>query len=68
MEKQKIDLTEIMGRFGNEGAARDVIEKLRWPDGPVCPHCGCQKIYRLTPNGNSGIDGTEKTRMMVKEP
>jgi transposase-like protein len=57
MESKKIDLIEIMGRFGNEEAARDVIEKLRWPDGPVCPHCGCQEIYRLTPNGNSGNHG-----------
>lgn len=57
MEKQKINLTEIMRRFGNEEAARDVIEKLRWPDGPVCPHCGCREIYRLTPNGNSDNHG-----------
>jgi len=57
MGKQKIDLTEIMGRFGNEEAARDLIEKLRWPNGPVCPHCGCQEIYRLTPNGNSDNHG-----------
>ena len=57
MEKQKIDLTEIMGRFGNQEAAREVIERMRWPNGPICPHCGCQEIYRLTPNGNSGNHG-----------
>lgn len=26
--------------FTNEDAARAHFEKLRWPDGPVCPHCG----------------------------
>lgn len=24
----------------DEDAAREHIEKTRWPDGPVCPHCG----------------------------
>jgi len=27
-------------RFKNENAARKHLEKVRWPDGPVCPHCG----------------------------
>ena len=27
-------------RFSNDEAAREYLEKLRWPDGPVCPHCG----------------------------
>lgn len=57
MENQKIDLTEIMGRFGNEEAARDLIEKLRWPNGPACPHCGSREIYRLTANANSDKHG-----------
>ena len=26
--------------FTNEDAARAYLEKLRWPNGPVCPHCG----------------------------
>lgn len=27
-------------RFNNENAARAHLEATRWPDGPVCPHCG----------------------------
>lgn len=27
--------------FQNSEAARDYLEGIRWPDGPVCPHCGC---------------------------
>lgn len=27
-------------RFHNEEAARKFLENLRWPDGPICPHCG----------------------------
>jgi transposase-like protein len=26
--------------FTDENAARAHLEKLQWPDGPVCPHCG----------------------------
>ena len=26
--------------FTNEDAARAHLEATRWPDGPVCPHCG----------------------------
>ena len=25
--------------FEDNTAARELLEKLRWPDGPVCPHC-----------------------------
>lgn len=27
--------------FTNDDAARAYLEQLRWPEGPVCPHCGC---------------------------
>lgn len=26
--------------FKDETAAREYLEKIRWPNGPVCPHCG----------------------------
>lgn len=32
------DLTNPI--FTDEGAARKHFESLRWPDGPICPHCG----------------------------
>ncbi len=27
-------------RFNNEEAARQHLEAIRWPNGPICPHCG----------------------------
>lgn len=27
-------------RFNDEDAARQHLESMRWPNGPVCPHCG----------------------------
>lgn len=35
-------------------AAREWFEQLRWPNGPVCPHCGNSgRVYRL-PAGKTG--------------
>src|SRR5438552_16687938 len=28
-----------LGRL-TEDEARKMLERLRWPDGPICPHCG----------------------------
>ena len=32
--------------FADETAARHYLEALRWPDGPVCPHCDEAKGVR----------------------
>lgn len=34
-----IDITAK--RFTDANAARKHLEAIRWPDGPICPHCGC---------------------------
>ncbi len=52
-EENKLDLIEIMERIGSEEKARELIEHLRWPNGPVCPHCGSNMIYRLLAKDNS---------------
>lgn len=33
-----VNLTDPI--FNDDEAARAHFEKLRWPDGPICPHCG----------------------------
>jgi transposase-like protein len=38
MEPNMTDLTAP--RFHNEEDARKFLESVRWPEGPVCPHCG----------------------------
>src|SRR5215469_5196364 len=42
----------IAPQYQDEDAAREYLESLNWPDGPVCPHCGLmesedRKHYRL---------------------
>lgn len=46
-----LTLLEIMRRFSTENAARAYFERIRWPNGPVCPHCGSsERVYARTPN------------------
>jgi transposase-like protein len=46
--------------FQDADAAREYLEAIRWPEGPVCPHCGLMgEAYRLV--GKGGKKG-EKAR------
>ncbi len=48
-----LTLVKITQRFSTEEAAREYFEHLRWPNGPVCVHCGNadqERIYKVTPN------------------
>ncbi|MGN6496381.1 MAG: IS1595 family transposase [Tsuneonella sp.] len=36
-------------RYQNEDAAREHLESIMWPDGPVCPHCESANATRLPP-------------------
>jgi transposase-like protein len=51
-----LTLLEITRRYATEEAARAYFERVRWPNGPVCPHCGfadANRIYALTPNAKT---------------
>jgi transposase-like protein len=53
-----IDLTTLASYFSDEEEAYKLLERIRWPDGPVCPHCGTiDSAYYLEPR-----DGPRKTR------
>jgi transposase-like protein len=44
-----LNLVELIQKYSNEDTAREFVETLRWPDGPVCPHCGLiGEAYKLT--------------------
>ncbi len=32
--------THTEARYKDENAAREHLESIRWPNGPICPHCG----------------------------
>ena len=39
-QNDALKLTTITDRIGDENSARKLLESVRWPEGPVCPHCG----------------------------
>lgn len=53
-----LSLEQIMAHFNTEDAARTYLEGIRWPNGPVCPHCGntdAGSIYAIAKNTASKI-------------
>src|SRR5262245_46728022 len=42
-------------RFVNEDAARKHLESIRWPDGPICPHCGVIDQASRIQGGRAGL-------------
>ena len=44
-----------IGKMTDE-QAREYLENIRWPNGPVCPHCECQNVTRL--QGDAHRPGT----------
>jgi transposase-like protein len=44
-----------VGRL-TEDEARAILEAIRWPNGPVCPHCGVKTVTRLS-NSEKYRDG-----------
>jgi transposase-like protein len=35
----RMNLVELTEKFGSDDRCREVLEQLRWPDGPKCPRC-----------------------------
>lgn len=44
---EDLTLMAIMTRFSTEESAREYFESVRWPNGPVCPHCGNEDAARI---------------------
>ena len=49
----EINLIELSAFLNDEDKAYELVERLRWPHGPVCPRedCGSDHVYRLKVNG-----------------
>ena len=49
--------------YSDENKAREHLEKLQWPDGPFCPHCGNADQTRITKlKGKSTRPGVYKCK------
>ena len=47
-KKKRYPLGTFMKEFGTERKFWDYLENLRWPDGFVCPKCGCRHACLLS--------------------
>jgi transposase-like protein len=53
MEADNLNAMEIARVLNDNDAAREMLEAILWPNGPVCPKCGAAGGYRLTPKPGS---------------
>src|SRR5450755_2006541 len=53
MDSKDLNLFELAAHFSDEDKAREFLEAQRWPEGPICPHCGeLNNAYRLQPQAS----------------
>jgi len=65
-----VSLSGLAKHFNDEDAARELMERMRWPNGIACPHCGGLDPYSLTPKATSkkpGRKGLYKCRACRKQ-
>jgi len=43
-----MNIDQFKARFENEDACRSFFESVLWRSGRLCPHCHCDKSYRLS--------------------
>lgn len=48
--------------FQSPEKARQYLERVRWPDGPICPHCGAVSKAHYALEGESTRDGLYKCK------
>ena len=47
-DADEINLIKLARDYSDNDKARGLLESLRWPEGPICPHCKATEIYKLT--------------------
>ena len=52
-DKEELTLKKLAREYASEDKARELLESMLWPKGPVCPHCKNatdKPIYKLQPS------------------
>ncbi len=51
-----MNIEQLHQRFPDEASCRAFFETILWPDGPICPHCQHESVWRITgPSARSGL-------------
>ena len=57
LNAEELNLITLASEYSDPDKARGLLEGLRWPNGPICPHCkndgNAKAIYQLTPKAGS---------------
>src|ERR1700733_9078550 len=48
IDADELNLMTLAKEYSDEDKARALFESWRWPNGPVCPHCKCDDVYKIT--------------------
>ena len=48
-DAEELNLMTLAEQYNADATARALLESILWPNGPVCPHCKCDDVYKLTP-------------------
>jgi transposase-like protein len=65
MASTEVKAMALLKIYTDEDAAREHLERLNWPDGPICPHCGSVNEARKL-QGRSTRPGVYKCRPCQK--
>lgn len=45
------NLLTLVDDYNTDAKCRELLERLRWPDGVTCPRCGSQSVYQIHDRG-----------------
>ncbi len=54
--KQQMNLIKLMETYHSDEKCLEILEDLRWPDGPRCPRCNSAKLSRIYKRGQFDCD------------
>jgi transposase-like protein len=65
---EQMNLVKLAQEFAGEDSARAYLEAIRWPNGPVCPHCESTNVYKINSKpGSKTRKGVHKCRPCRKQ-
>jgi transposase-like protein len=63
-----MNLSQLARDFADEASARAHLESIRWPNGPVCPHCSGTDAYKIQSKpGSKTRPGVHRCRTCKKQ-
>ena len=52
-DAEDLNLITLAREYSDDDKARELLERLLWPKGAICPHCKCDDVYKITAKPNT---------------